>query len=361
MRRASHGFSRRHRSLTVITIWPGRFVSASIANSRPSICVPTHRSSCPERRTAHDRYPAPPSRSRRGAVLVRVDPPDVHGFEAVQMTLEQIDLVKRIAARYPTDLAMAYTSADVRRVHRSGKVACLIGIEGGHQINNSLAILRQMYAAGARYMTLTHSSNTDWADSATDNPAHHGMTPFGAEVVREMNRIGMLVDLSHVSEETMKSALADQRGPRHLLAQLGPCLVDHPRNVSDEVLRLVARNGGIVMVNFAPAYVSTARDHWEADRSAEQARYNSPPLTGLYIGQPERAQKALKQWDDRASGAGGDAGTGGGPHRACPPGRRHRPRRSWVRLRRHLGDAARPGGRRSLSCAACRADATRLV
>jgi len=111
-------------------------------------------------------------------------PPQVHGFEAVQMTLEQIDLVKRIAARYPSDLAMAYSAADVRRVHHSGKIACLIGIEGGHQINDSLAVLRQMYAAGARYMTLTHSSNTDWAYSATDNPAHHGMTPFGAEVVR---------------------------------------------------------------------------------------------------------------------------------------------------------------------------------
>lgn len=225
-------------------------------------------------------------------------PPQVRGFEAVQMTLEQIDLVKRIAARYPSDLAMAYSAADIRRVHHSGKVACLIGIEGGHQINDSLAVLRQMYAAGARYMTLTHSSNTDWADSATDNPAHHGMTPFGAEVVREMNRLGMLVDLSHVSEETMKAAIAVSAAPVIFSHSSARALVDHPRNVSDDVLRLVARNGGIVMVNFAPAYVSSARDQWDADRSAEQARYNSPPLTGLYIGQPERAQKALKQWDD---------------------------------------------------------------
>ncbi len=183
-------------------------------------------------------------------------------------------------------------------MHRSGKIACLIGIEGGHQINNSLAMLRQMYAAGARYMTLTHSSNTDWADSATDNPAHHGLTPFGAEVVREMNRLGMLVDLSHVSEETMKAAIAVSAAPVIFSHSSARALVDHPRNVSDDVLRLVARNGGIVMVNFAPAYVSSARDQWDADRSAEQARYNSPPLTGLYIGQPERAQKALQQWDD---------------------------------------------------------------
>lgn len=225
-------------------------------------------------------------------------PPEVHGFEAVQMTLEQIDLVKRIAARYPNDLAMAYTAADIRRLHRGGKIACLIGIEGGHQINNSLPVLRQMYAAGARYMTLTHSSNTDWADSATDNPVHQGLTPFGAEVVREMNRIGMLVDLSHVSEQTMRAALAVSTAPVIFSHSSARALVDHPRNVPDEVLRLVARNGGLVMVNFAPAYVSTARDQWDADRSAEQARYNSPPLTGLYIGQPQRAQQALKQWDD---------------------------------------------------------------
>jgi membrane dipeptidase len=225
-------------------------------------------------------------------------PPEVHGFEAVQMTLEQIDLVKRIAARYPADLAMAYSAADVRRVHRAGKIACLIGIEGGHQINDSLAVLRQMYDAGARYMTLTHSSNTDWADSATDNPAHHGLTPFGAEVVREMNRTGMLVDLSHVSEETMKAALSISAAPVIFSHSSSRALVDHPRNVSDEVLRLLAKNGGVVMVNFYPGYDSTARDRWEADRSAERARYNSPPLTGLYIGQPARAQAALKQWDD---------------------------------------------------------------
>jgi membrane dipeptidase len=224
-------------------------------------------------------------------------PPQVHGFEAVQMTLEQIDLVKRMAARYPADLAMAYTAADVRRVHRSGKIACLIGIEGGHQINDSLAVLRQMYDAGARYMTLTHSLNTDWADSATDNPLHHGLTPFGVAVVREMNRLGMMVDLSHVSEETMKAALAASAAPVIFSHSSARALVDHPRNVSDDVLRRVAKNGGIVMVNFYPGYDSAAYDRWEADRAAEQARYDSPPLTGLYIGQPERARRALEQWD----------------------------------------------------------------
>ena len=140
-------------------------------------------------------------------------PVDVQGFQAVQMTLEQIDLVKRMAERYPTDFAMAYTAADVRRIHKSHKIASLIGIEGGHQINNSLAVLRQMYDAGARYMTLTHTTNTPWADSATDTPAHHGLTPFGIDVVKEMNRIGMLVDLSHVSPDTMKAALSASVAP----------------------------------------------------------------------------------------------------------------------------------------------------
>ena len=133
-------------------------------------------------------------------------PTEMKGFEAVQVTLEQMDLVKRMAAQYPGDLEMAYSAADVRRIHQAHKVASMIGIEGGHQINNSLAVLGQMYDAGARYMTLTHSSNTAWADSATDTPVHHGLTPFGVEVVREMNRLGMLVDLSHVSPETMKAA-----------------------------------------------------------------------------------------------------------------------------------------------------------
>jgi membrane dipeptidase len=219
------------------------------------------------------------------------------GFEAVQMTLEQIDLVKRMSARYPADFAMAYTAADIRRIHKSHKIASLIGIEGGHQINDSLAVLRQMYDAGARYMTLTHSSNTSWADSATDSPAHHGLTPFGVAVVKEMNRIGMLVDLSHVSAETMKAALAASQAPIIFSHSSARALDDHPRNVPDDVLRGVAANGGIVMVNFAPPYVSTARNHWEADHAAERTRFNSPPFAGLYIGQPERAKVALAEWE----------------------------------------------------------------
>ena len=224
-------------------------------------------------------------------------PVSAQGFEAVQMTLEQIDLVKRMTAQYPADFAMAYSAADIRRIHKSRKIASLIGIEGGHQINNSLAVLRQMYDAGARYMTLTHSSNTSWADSATDTPAHHGLTPFGVEVVREMNRIGMLVDLSHVSPDTMKAALAAAQAPVIFSHSSARALVDHPRNVPDDVLRAVAANGGVVMVNFAPPYVSADRNRWEADHAAERTRFDSPPFAGLYIGQPERAKVALAAWE----------------------------------------------------------------
>jgi membrane dipeptidase len=223
-------------------------------------------------------------------------PTSVHGADAVQMTLEQMDLVKRLAAAYPADLAMAYTAADIRRIHKAHKIASLIGIEGGHQINDSLAMLRQLYDAGARYMTLTHSSNTAWADSATDAPAHHGLTPFGVEIVKEMNRLGMLVDLSHVSPETMRAALAASAAPIIYSHSSARALDDHPRNVPDDILQLVAANGGVVMVNFATAYVSDLRNHWEADHAAEMSRYSSPPFGGLYIGQPERAKAALDAW-----------------------------------------------------------------
>jgi membrane dipeptidase len=224
-------------------------------------------------------------------------PAETQGPTAVQMTVEQIDLVRQMCARYPQDLAMAYTAADIVRLHRSGRTACLIGVEGGHQINNSLPALRAFYELGARYMTLTHSANIAWADSATDNPVHHGLTAFGKEVVREMNRLGMLVDLSHVSADTMRAALAVTEAPVMFSHSSARALIDHPRDVSDDVLRLLAANGGVVMINFFPGYVSEARRRWDADRAAEQARYNSPPFGGLYIGQPERARAALAGWE----------------------------------------------------------------
>ncbi len=224
-------------------------------------------------------------------------PTELKGNDAVQATLEQIDLVKRMVATYPADFQMAYTAADIRRIHRSGKIASLIGLEGGHSINNSLATLRSMYDLGARYMTLTHTRTTDWADAATDTPTHKGLTPFGLEVVREMNRLGMLIDLSHVSPEGMKAVLAVTEAPVIFSHSSARAINSHPRNVSDDVLRLVAKNGGVVMVNFYPAYVSEAANQWEADYAAEQTRYNSPPYAGLYIGQPEKAKAALEAWE----------------------------------------------------------------
>jgi membrane dipeptidase len=223
--------------------------------------------------------------------------PSVTGAAAIKMTLEQIDIVKSMAARWPKDFEMAYTADDVIRAHKAGRIASLIGIEGGHQIDDSLPMIRQMYAAGARYMTLTHALNNDWADSATDSPKHHGLTAFGKAVVHEMNRAGMLVDLSHVSAETMKAALEVSQAPVMFSHSGARALDDHPRDVPDDVLAMVAKNRGIVMVNFAPQYVSEERAKWESDRSAEKARFNAPPFGGYYIGQPERAKQALAEWD----------------------------------------------------------------
>jgi len=223
-------------------------------------------------------------------------PTDSRDAAAVQLTLEQIDLVKRMVARYPGDFEMAYTAADILRIEHAHRIASLIGIEGGHQINNSLASLRQMYELGARYMTLTHSMNTAWADSATDAPVHHGLTAFGRAVVGEMNRLGMLVDLSHVSAQTMKDALAVTQAPVIFSHSGARGLIDHPRDVPDDVLALVAKNHGVVMVNFFPGYVSQERARWDAELAAEKAREASPPFTGLYIGQPDRAAAALAQW-----------------------------------------------------------------
>ena len=224
-------------------------------------------------------------------------PPELSGPAAVKTTLEQIDVVHAMAARYPDDLQMAYTADDVVRIHKAGRVASLIGIEGGHQIDNSLATLRQMYALGARYMTLTHTLNNDWADSATANPVHHGLTAFGRAVVHEMNRLGMLIDLSHVSAETMKAVLTMTQAPVIFSHSGARALVDHPRDVPDDVLALVQKNQGVVMVNFYPGYVSAEAARWNADHAAESARLNSPPYNGLYVGQPERAKAALDDWE----------------------------------------------------------------
>src|SRR6478752_2545237 len=199
-------------------------------------------------------------------------PAEVEGDRAVRDTLEEIDIVKRFIAAYPRDLEQAYTADDVVRIHKAGRVASLIGIEGGHQMAHSFAALRQYYVLGARYMTLTHFKTTDWADSATDVPKHDGLTPYGVSVVREMNRIGMLVDLSHVSEATMMDALDASAAPVIFSHSSAKAIDGHPRNVSDAVLRRLAQNGGVVMVNFAPDYVNEAIWKWSAERDAEKAR-----------------------------------------------------------------------------------------
>lgn len=174
---------------------------------------------------------------------------------ALLTTLEQIDLVKRMAQRYPDSFAMAYSAADIRRIRSEGKIACLIGMEGGHSIENSLANLRRLYGEGARYMTLTHGDTLEWADAATDDPRHDGLSPFGEEVVREMNRLGMLVDLSHVSDATMLDALQISKAPVIFSHSSARAVADHPRNVPDHVLRKTADNGGVVLVNFGSMFI----------------------------------------------------------------------------------------------------------
>ncbi|MGH6616891.1 dipeptidase [Sphingomonas sp.] len=219
------------------------------------------------------------------------------GPEQVKETLEQIDFVHQLAARYPDTFALARTADDVRRIQRSGRIASMIGVEGGGQIDGSLSVLRAYHDLGAGYLTLTHSLTIDWADSATDDPKHDGLTAFGEEVVRELNRLGMLVDLSHVSEATMRDALRVSKAPVIYSHSGARALDDHPRNVSDDVLKLVAANGGVVMVNYAPGYVSDAYRRWSADRGAERTRLNAPPFGGLYIGQPDKAKAAFAQWE----------------------------------------------------------------
>ena len=219
-------------------------------------------------------------------------PASVTGTEAVQMTLEQIDVVRTMVARYPQDFEMASTADDIERIEKSGRIASLIGVEGGHQINNSLPVLRDYYALGVRYMTLTHGKNTDWADSATDKPAHHGLTAFGRAVVHEMNRLGMLVDLSHVSPDTMKAALETTQAPVIFSHSSARALDDHPRDVPDDVLRLVRQNHGVVMVNFYPAFISQAVATWNAERAGASAKFDA-----LYVGQPDRAKAAMDKWE----------------------------------------------------------------
>jgi membrane dipeptidase len=218
-------------------------------------------------------------------------PAENAGPKSVRMVLEQIDVVHRLADLYPDTFEMAATADDIVRIHKAGRIASLVGMEGGHSIDNSLAVLRQLYAAGARYMTLTHSKNVDWADSGTDKPEHGGLTKFGEEVVREMNRLGMLVDLSHVSPDTMKDALAVSKAPVIFSHSSARALDAHPRNVPDDVLRMVTENGGVVMVTFVPSFLSEDVRAWNAEEDAAEAR-----LKALHPEDPDRVKSELEAW-----------------------------------------------------------------
>lgn len=211
---------------------------------------------------------------------------------AVQATLEQIDVMKRLIARHPAEMQFCTDTACVEKAWKSRKIASLIGMEGGHSIGGSLGVLRQMHALGARYMTLTHFKNNAWADSATDAPEHDGLTPFGVKVVKEMQRLGMLVDLAHVSEATMRDVLA-LGGPPPIVSHSNARAINHhARNVSDETLKAIGAAGGIVMVNFYPPYVVEAARQWSASRDAEAARAKA-----LNRGDPEAEKAALAAWD----------------------------------------------------------------
>jgi membrane dipeptidase len=223
------------------------------------------------------------------SVYVSADLPEP---QAVQATLEQIDVMKRLIARHPAEMQFCTDTACVENAWKSKKIASLLGMEGGHSIGGSLGVLRQMYALGARYMTLTHFRNNAWADSATDAPAHDGLTPFGTQVVKEMRRLGMLVDLAHVSEATMRDVLA-LGGPPPIVSHSNARAINHhARNVSDETLKAIGTSGGIVMVNFYPPYVVEAARQWSAAHDAEVARAKA-----LNRGDPDAEKTAIEAWD----------------------------------------------------------------
>lgn len=212
--------------------------------------------------------------------------------EAVTAVTEQIDLVHRLVDAYPDRLMLALTASDIEAGFKSGKIASLMGMEGGYAIASSMGVLRQMYRAGARYMTLTHSKTTAWADSGTDAPRFDGLSPFGVEVVKEMNRIGMLVDLSHVSEATMMDALDVAKAPV-IFSHSGARAVDgHGRNVPDSVLARLPKNGGVVMVVFLPDYVSEQVRIWAAQRAGEEGRLNK-----LLPYAPDQVKAGLAAWE----------------------------------------------------------------
>ena len=218
-------------------------------------------------------------------------PVELAGQTAVTATLEEIDTVHQMVRRYPGTFELALTADDVEGIFKKGKIASLIGMEGGHSIDNSLAALRMFHRLGARYMTLTHSKNTAWADSATDDPKFGGLSPFGEEVVREMNWLGMLVDLSHVSPDTMEDAIRVSQAPVIFSHSSARALNDVPRNVPDNILQRLPANGGVVMVTFVPGFLAPKVTAWNKLHDAEQAR-----LTLQSPNDPAAVTRGIEEW-----------------------------------------------------------------
>jgi membrane dipeptidase len=218
-------------------------------------------------------------------------PVELAGQAAVTATLEEIDTVHQMMRRYPDTFELALTADDVERIFKKGKIASLIGMEGGQSIDNSLAALRMFHRLGARYMTLTHAKNTAWADSATDDARAGGLTAFGEEVVREMNWLGMLVDLSHVSPATMEDALRVSAAPIIFSHSSARALADRPRNVPDNILEMLPKNGGVIMVTFVPGFLSPAVAAWSELQNAEEKR-----LTGLFPSDAAAVARGVTEW-----------------------------------------------------------------
>jgi membrane dipeptidase len=213
---------------------------------------------------------------------------------AARRALDMIDVVYRALERYPNDLELALSAADIRRIARAGKIAVLMGIEGGHAIEDSLGALRMFYRLGVRYMTLTHTNTNNWADSSGDQPRHNGLTEFGRQVVREMNRLGMLVDISHVSDKTFYDVLETTRAPVIASHSSARALTNIPRNMSDDMLRALARNGGVVMVNFGSSFVDQSYTEAVAQRR-ERLRPQLDALRARYANDPVRLRQETEQ------------------------------------------------------------------
>jgi membrane dipeptidase len=227
-----------------------------------------------------------------------------HKGTAIKATLEQIDVIQEMARRYPETFEMASGTADILRIRQAGKIACLIGVEGGHSIDNSLGVLRDYYRLGVRYMTLTHSESLDWADSCSDTPKAHGLTHFGEDVVLEMNRLGMLVDLSHVSTETMKAALKATKAPVIFSHSSARTVANHPRNVPDDVLKLVKANGGVVMINFFSGFIVP-----EGARATQKMFEVARELKIKYADDDNKYREAIRAWSKENDYPPGDVHT----------------------------------------------------